>query len=59
MNSQTNAQSCQKCRVTEVFLIWCNNCAKFYCSACFKEYEVLRLPEQHGHSYGELLRINK
>jgi len=48
-------QSCIKCKKQRNLLIWCEKCGKFYCSACFKEYEVLRTEEQHPHSYAELL----
>jgi hypothetical protein len=55
MTLQQTAKFCEKCKKQQNFLIWCNACVKFYCWGCFKEYEVLRQPEQHSHSYAMLL----
>jgi len=59
MMTQKTIQVCGNCKTHQIFLIWCNECDKFYCAKCFKEYEVVREATQHSHSYGELLRVQK
>lgn len=56
---QDTMKACGKCSTTQKFLIWCNDCNRFYCSPCFKEYETLRETTQHSHSYGDLLGQKK
>ena len=47
---------CSQCHTKTKCLIWCNECSKFYCSRCFKEYEAMRTQEQHNHTFSEVIK---
>ena len=47
---------CSQCHKNQKCLIYCNECGKFYCSRHFKEYEMLRQPEQHTHAFSEVIK---
>jgi len=50
-------QLCSQCHTKTKCLIYCNECTKFYCSKCFKEYEVMRTQEQHQHAFSEVIKV--
>jgi len=47
---------CSQCHNNTKCLIYCNECAKFYCGKCYKEYEALRTTEQHSHAFSEVIK---